>query len=158
MSENFINFMSLGNSRTVIGFESVVIAEPLWVRDKWKQPFLSVMKCNWMMAPIFNNPRTLTINIWECNNHYWLQDGTLPKYGWSPMASTNGGHCICPEMTITVIITAYNLLRARYYSKILVFNSLSLHNNLQGRCYRNLRFINVESKAQRSWKVYLNFP
>lgn len=39
MSENFINFMFLGNSRTVIGFESVVIAEPLWVRAQMKTTF-----------------------------------------------------------------------------------------------------------------------
>lgn len=39
MSENFINFMSLGNSLTVIGFESVVIAEPLWVSTQMKTTF-----------------------------------------------------------------------------------------------------------------------
>lgn len=39
MSENFINFMSLGNSLTLIGFESVVIAEPLWVSTQMKTTF-----------------------------------------------------------------------------------------------------------------------
>lgn len=39
MSENFINLMSLGNSLTLIGFESVVIAEPLWVSTQMKTTF-----------------------------------------------------------------------------------------------------------------------
>lgn len=39
MSENFINFMSLSNSLTLIGFKSVVIAELLWVRAQMKTTF-----------------------------------------------------------------------------------------------------------------------
>lgn len=39
MSGNFINFMSLGKSLALIGFESVVIAEPLWVSTQMKTTF-----------------------------------------------------------------------------------------------------------------------
>ena len=100
-AEDFTNFRSSGQLNDSTGFESVEIPDPLWTEQKWKQAFLSVMKCDWLIALIFSKLQ----NVNGLGVQLLIQDSTSPKYeSRGTIVMANEALCICPEITKTMII------------------------------------------------------